>query len=330
MKILSLNIRGFAVEGKFGWVKSICYNEKPSIAVFQETKCHTLNDRWIQNLWGSNDCGFIQKEVRGNSGGLLVIWDTGCFEATEAACNDYFLVVRGKWKSSGQESVIVNVYGPHDDYRFNDFISRNNLIEIPISGKKFMRISDDGVKLSKLDRFLATDNFLHLWDDLSIVALDRRLSDHSPLILRDKFIDYGPKPFKVFDVWLDKDGVEKIIQDAWDVPIRFSRKDCNFRDRLKNVKSALKVWSASTFSSLDCEINELKRKAMEWELKAESSPLSDRDRGEWLDCRRKWIEKENIKANVLKQKARIRWILEGMKTLNSFTLPFEESIVSQI
>ncbi|XP_071714756.1 uncharacterized protein [Rutidosis leptorrhynchoides] len=87
--------------------------------------------------------------------------------------------------------------------QFNDSISRNNLIEVPICGRKFTRISDDGLKFSKLDRFLVTDNFMSLWEDLSIIILDRNLSDHCLLVLRDRAFDYGLKPFKVFDEWFN-------------------------------------------------------------------------------------------------------------------------------
>ncbi|XP_071686902.1 uncharacterized protein [Rutidosis leptorrhynchoides] len=37
--------------------------------------------------------------------------------------------------------------------RFNDFISNNCLLDIPMGGRNFTRVSDDGVKFSKLDRF---------------------------------------------------------------------------------------------------------------------------------------------------------------------------------
>ncbi|XP_071739299.1 uncharacterized protein [Rutidosis leptorrhynchoides] len=274
---------GFVVEGKLGWVKELCRIERPFIAAFQETKCHLVSDQWVELLWGNNNFGYIQKEVVGNSGGLLLIWDTCCIEVVDAMGNEFFLAIRGKWKSSGQESFIVNIYGPHDDCskkamldslenllsandsawllcgdfnevrvrsdrlnckflqyratRFNMFISNNCLIEIPISGRQFTRVSEDGSKFSKLDRFLVTENFLNLWEDLSIIALDRKLSDHCPLVLRDKIIDYGPKPFKVFDAWLDHDGVDQIIYEAWVVPVRGYRKDCNFQDKLKKCEN---------------------------------------------------------------------------------------------
>ncbi|XP_071715248.1 uncharacterized protein [Rutidosis leptorrhynchoides] len=355
--ILSLNVWGFAVKGKFGWVRSICLKERPSIAVFQETRSKLISESWVQSLWGDSNLGFLQKDAVGKSGGLLVIWDKSVFEVDSSTCCDFFLGIRGKWKSNGEDSTIVNVYGPHNDHckilmwdlldkligsintkwllcgdfnevrycsdhlnsqfhhsrvdRFSDFISRNCLIEVPISGRKFTRISDDGVKCSKLDRFLVSDDFMGLWTDLSIVALDRNLFDHCPLILRDRVFDYGPTPFKVFDEWFNYDDVGDIIRDAWAQPNRRKRKDCAFRDRLKNVKMALKDWSLTRFGTLDKEIYDLRKEAMEWEIKAEVNALDDSDQATWLDCRRRWVEKEKVKANMLKQKAKIKWTLDG-------------------
>ncbi|XP_071739224.1 uncharacterized protein [Rutidosis leptorrhynchoides] len=123
--------------------------------------------------------------------------------------------------------------------------------------------------------------------------------------------DYGPKPFKVFDEWFNREGVDKIIEEAWADEVKGRRLDCNFRDRLKNVKFALKRWSTNTFGGLDKELNDLKEEAMEWEMKAECQQLNDSEMKLWLDCRRRWIEKEKVKASMLKQKARIRWVLEG-------------------
>ncbi|XP_071694838.1 uncharacterized protein [Rutidosis leptorrhynchoides] len=255
MKILSLNIRGFGVKGKFGWVKGICYSEKPDVAVFQETKCKSLSNSWVHSLWVNDNCEFVQREAIGNSGGLLVVWDTFRFIVDGAVTNEFFIAIKGKWDGSDHDSIIVNVYGPHNDEkkkkmwgaldellnsvdsawvvcgdfnevichsdrlnctfhharasRFNDFILKNNLIEIPINGRRFTRISDDGTKFSKLDRFLVNDKFINLWEDLSVVPIDRRESDHCPILLRDRVIDFGPKPFKVFDEWFNKVGVDK-------------------------------------------------------------------------------------------------------------------------
>ncbi|XP_071713337.1 uncharacterized protein [Rutidosis leptorrhynchoides] len=162
--------------------------------------------------------------------------------------------------------------------RFNEFIVRNNLIEIPIKGRKFTRVSDDGVKFSKLDRFLVTDDFIKLWKDLSINVLDRKESDHCPLVLQDGAIDFGPKPFKIFDNWLELEGAGNVIQDGWNKNVRGNLKDCIFRDKLKNVKAGLKSWNKKESENLDDEINTLKENVLKWELKAENGTLLDSER----------------------------------------------------
>ncbi|XP_071727736.1 uncharacterized protein [Rutidosis leptorrhynchoides] len=257
MKIISLNIHGFGSgkESKFGDVKSLCVVERPSILALQETKCHNLVDNWIFRLWGSNDCGYVQKEMVGKSGGQLLIWDKNIFEVSSELIGDFFIAIRGKWKQSGNESIIVNVYGPHDDAnkckfwdslnkilcidgvswvicgdfnevrdkserlnceffdnwakRFNEFINRNSLVDIPLGGRKFTRVSDDGLKMSKLDRFLVSDDFLSFWNDLKVVALDRSVSDHCPILMSDGEVDFGPKPFKIYDDWFGVEGIDK-------------------------------------------------------------------------------------------------------------------------
>lgn len=78
---------------------------------------------------------------------------------------------------------------------FNTFINTSQLVEIPMGGRKFTRVSDDGLKFSKLDRFLVTEGFKSKWGNLAVVALDRKLSDHCPIVLKDLDVDFGPKPF---------------------------------------------------------------------------------------------------------------------------------------
>ncbi|XP_071709031.1 uncharacterized protein [Rutidosis leptorrhynchoides] len=257
MKILSINIRGFKVGGKVGWFKSLLFSANPIVSAIQETKSHGVNDTWVENLWGSVNVGYVEKQVVGRSGGLLLIWDSNVFVVDEAVVDEFFIAVKGKITSYDTEIVVVNVYGPHSDNKkkrfwdsldsllrlnnvawvlcgefndvrhlderqncefkerrasmFNDFIERNCLLEIPLLGKKFTRISDDGMKFCKLDRFLVSDNFCLMWSDLSSIPLDRKLTDHSHILLKNGHTDFGPKPFQVFNSRFDEVGVDKII-----------------------------------------------------------------------------------------------------------------------
>ncbi|GJU27325.1 transposon TX1 [Tanacetum coccineum] len=194
---------------------------------------------------------------------------------------------------------------------FNDFINDANLIEIPMGGRKFTRVSDDGLKFSKLDRFLLNGEFYNLWGNLSVVALDRKLSDHCPIVLKDIDLDFGPKPFRDFDIWLEEKDIGLVVEEAWKMEIKSKRADCQFRDKLKNVKVALKMWSKERFGVVNEKIEVFRKEAMTWELEAENRALNEIEREAWMKARKSWVDKENELRSMLRQKARIKWDVVG-------------------
>ncbi|GJX15428.1 putative RNA-directed DNA polymerase, eukaryota, reverse transcriptase zinc-binding domain protein [Tanacetum coccineum] len=167
---------------------------------------------------------------------------------------------------------------------FNEFIVNTHLIEMLLGGRRFTRISDDGMKFNNLDRYLVSDEFKLLWGSLAAVALDRKLSDHCPIALKDIDVNFGPKPFRALDIWLEESDIDRI---------------------------ALKKWSKTRFGGLDKKIEDYSKEAMRWELEAEKRSLGDVERTAWMDARRKWIETDKEKAGILKQKSRMKWDIEG-------------------
>nr|GEU64337.1 retrovirus-related Pol polyprotein from transposon TNT 1-94 [Tanacetum cinerariifolium] len=83
------------------------------------------------------------------------------------------------------------------------------------TGRKFTRVSDDGINFSKLDQFLLNDEFNNLWGSLYVIALDRKLFDHCLIMLKDVDLDFGPKPFCVFNVWMDESDLYHVVEEAW-------------------------------------------------------------------------------------------------------------------
>ncbi|KAJ9561857.1 hypothetical protein OSB04_007017 [Centaurea solstitialis] len=90
---------------------------------------------------------------------------------------------------------------------FNDFIHEAGLTEVKRGGLKFTRMSADGSKLSKLDRFLVTPNL--------ILVLPKLHSDHSPLLLRGSSLDFGPTYFKFFNSWLGDPSLTSLVVANW-------------------------------------------------------------------------------------------------------------------
>ncbi|GJT97366.1 RNA-directed DNA polymerase, eukaryota, reverse transcriptase zinc-binding domain protein [Tanacetum coccineum] len=101
------------------------------------------------------------------------------------------------------------------DY-FNSFIDATGLVDLPIGGRCFTWMNKAGTKLSKLDRFLISEDVIDLLPDIRITALDRIWSDHNPILLHVDKIDFGPSPFKLYNSWLLRDGFDDLIKSEWD------------------------------------------------------------------------------------------------------------------
>ncbi|GJS34700.1 RNA-directed DNA polymerase, eukaryota [Tanacetum coccineum] len=78
---------------------------------------------------------------------------------------------------------------------FNDFITNSGLSEVQLEGYSFTWTHPLASKMSKLDRFLVTEGLLSSFPNISAICLDRHLSDHRPILLREIYTDFGATPF---------------------------------------------------------------------------------------------------------------------------------------
>ncbi|XP_071729376.1 uncharacterized protein [Rutidosis leptorrhynchoides] len=256
---MSLNIRGFAKdckgESKVGWFRRVRIKENPDIVLIQESKCGPVDEKWVEMIWGAPNFNFIQKPKVGKSGGMLTIWDPCVFKVSEAVEKQNFLAIKGRWIGKQNESIVVNIYGPYKDGEkkmwdcLENLMSQSNDVEWVIRGDfNELRVQEERKNCQFIERraswfnnFISSNRLIDIpMGDVSVVALDRNTLDHYPIILRDQNVDFGPKPFKLFDIWLDSLDVEKIIIDAWGKRVDNSKADIIFKDKLKNVKEALR------------------------------------------------------------------------------------------
>ncbi|GJW88208.1 RNA-directed DNA polymerase, eukaryota, partial [Tanacetum coccineum] len=126
---------------------------------------------------------------------------------------------------------------------FNHFISSAGLIDLPLEGYSYTWALKSASKMSKLDRFLISEGLLSKFLSLSALCLDRNLSDHRPIIMRENVVDYGPSPFRFFHSWFNKDGFDKIVEDAWkNSAIVETNKISLLKKKLQALKSMIKTW----------------------------------------------------------------------------------------
>ncbi|GJZ29353.1 RNA-directed DNA polymerase, eukaryota [Tanacetum coccineum] len=100
------------------------------------------------------------------------------------------------------EERMGSVFNSQGASEFNSFINNSGLVDVHLEGYSFTWSHSSASKMSKLDRFLVTEGIISSFPYISAVCLDKHLSDHRPIILRDIVADYGATPFRFFNSWL--------------------------------------------------------------------------------------------------------------------------------
>ena len=139
---------------------------------------------------------------------------------------------------SSQRSV-----GTYDSSGFNDWISDMEIQEIKSFGSRFTWCRPNGSVRSRLDRCLVSEHWLLKWPDSSHQVLHRDYSDHYPIILKTKLVDWGPKPFRVMDCWPKNKEYQRLVKEVWCGDQQLGWGSIVLKNKLRNLKSSLKQWS---------------------------------------------------------------------------------------
>nr|GEU35933.1 RNA-directed DNA polymerase, eukaryota, reverse transcriptase zinc-binding domain protein [Tanacetum cinerariifolium] len=106
-----------------------------------------------------------------------------------------------------EEERYGTVFNVHGANAFNNFITTSGLVDLPLGGYSFTWSRKSASKMSKLDRFLISEGLFSLFPSIPALCLDRHLSDHRPIIMRELNTDYGPTPFHFFTLGLIRKGL---------------------------------------------------------------------------------------------------------------------------
>ncbi|GJY38512.1 RNA-directed DNA polymerase, eukaryota [Tanacetum coccineum] len=195
---------------------------------------------------------------------------------------------------------------------FNHFITRDGLIDLSLEGYSFTWTHPSASKMSKLDRFLVSEGMIVAFPSLSPICLERHLSDHRPILLRELDVDYGPSPFRLYHSWFSKDGFDDLVEQTWKSPIpNESNSIILLKKNFQVLKASIKQW---------CKEDNRRSNSSKSSIQAR---LADLDKT--IDHGKGNVEIVNESATLLKdlldlnakdsldmaQKAKIHWSVEG-------------------
>ncbi|GJX51625.1 hypothetical protein Tco_0278470 [Tanacetum coccineum] len=144
------------------------------------------------------------------------------------------------------------------------------------------------------------------------ITLERYLSYHRPILLRESWFDYGPSPFHFYHHWLEVDGFNNFVEDMWSVaPSNNSNPLCSMAMKLKFLKLKIKQWNQRNMKDLKSGKAKLKE-----DLEALDADIGKGNGTADMVTKRSEVvnllqEIDKLQTMEIAQKAKIKWCIEG-------------------
>nr|GEW55628.1 RNA-directed DNA polymerase, eukaryota [Tanacetum cinerariifolium] len=302
MNCLSLYIHGLGSKAKKEWIRELTTKHKVSFLTLQETKKEKLSAMEVKYLWGN----YLFDRIVSDALESIVMGDFN-----EVRCKDE------RWGST---------YYAQGASSFNAFISSSGLFDIQLEGYSFTWALPSAAKMSKLDSFLVTDGLLSSFPQLSTVCLDRHLSDHRPILLREILVEFGATTFRIYHSWFLLSGFDQMISSSWN---SFTLDDSNgmirFRKKLQLLKKEIRIWVADYKKKQTGRIQNLKDQLRDIDVLLDQGGVTDDILLSRMDLSKQLQDLSSSDNCDFIQKAKVRWAVEGDENSQFFHDRFNDS-----
>ncbi|GAU21022.1 hypothetical protein TSUD_132340 [Trifolium subterraneum] len=194
---------------------------------------------------------------------------------------------------------------------FNSFIDDNSLVDLPLCGRKFTWCKGDGLSMSRIDRFLLTEEWFLSLSNCLQAALPRTLSDHCPISLYIDSHNWGPRPIRLFKCWSEVPGYYDFVREKWKSFNVSGWSGFVLKEKLKQIKLALRDWHLNHTANIATKIQGTKLRMEELDLLAENRELDAMEEAEIRSLSVNLISFSKLQASMQWQKSRVNWLREG-------------------
>ncbi|CAM8930538.1 unnamed protein product [Rhodiola kirilowii] len=234
---------------------------------------------------------------------------------------EYSESVNWPWMIAGDFNVISNwdekKGGNQDDDgsmdAFNQFHMDAGVSDVGFKGNPFTWCNNqrgESRVWERLDRVLYNDQAFCKFPNMQVQHLDRVKSDHCPLLIDLEVKDRKSFFFHYLKIWEEHPAsFYDVVKEAWSGNIH-PNPILNLGLNLKRVRVRLKAWNWAVFGCTKKRMRDLKIKIQVFERRLQEG-YDDVINSDLLNCKMMLDDAIRQDLNLLKEKARVRWLKDG-------------------
>nr|GEX73602.1 RNA-directed DNA polymerase, eukaryota, reverse transcriptase zinc-binding domain protein [Tanacetum cinerariifolium] len=282
-----------------GVEEEICVRNKINFLALQETKMENMDIVCVKNYWGNLGFEYVHSDSVGNSGGILCVGDPNSLCKSSVTILDSFVMMRGVWRQSGKDVLLIAVYAPHDfkeKLLLWDYLNRS----IRRWNREVIIMGDFNEVRYKSDRFGTVfhtqETLINSCPNISALSLER-------------FYHY----------WSDLEGFGNVVEAAWkEYPNVEQNAMTNMMGKLKHLKKKIQEWNIK-----DKQRRSMDKDKYKVDLEALDTIVDQGNGNEEIVKQRsnivsKLLHIDKLSSVEIAQKAKVKWSIEGDENTSFF------------
>ena len=185
-------------------------------------------------------------------------------------------------------------------------------MDLPLEGASFTWFRDSGTNcMSRIDRTLASVDWVDHFGNVCQSVLPRVVSDHCPLLVVASSVNKGRSAFKFENMWLKEEGFVEKVRQWWNGYCYSGSPSFILARKLKALKKDLKKWNKEEFGDLAFRKKCLLSDLLGLDAKEDLLGLSQEEQTRRIQIKGEIAHLASWEEISWRQKSRILFVKEG-------------------
>ncbi|GJX97096.1 hypothetical protein Tco_0352894 [Tanacetum coccineum] len=165
--------------------------------------------------------------------------------------------------------------------------------------------------------------------NISAITLERFLSDHRPILMRESHYDYGHVPSRFFHYWFEIKGFDKFVEDSWkEAVVVEPNAMTKLMKKLKHLKEKIRLWNKG--NTMSSQKRTLKSDLADLDLIIDKGCDDVEIVNKRANVVRSLQELKNLQSLEAAQKSKIKWTIEGDENSKSLSFIYWNILESDV